>query len=89
MFLKKHLLKQMLQYFSLIAIGPTINLPLTGFPEHMILREIQACESESKAGNNSEAEVRLPWRILVFHRSLKGAICAAEIINPASLFLSK
>lgn len=63
MFLKKHLLKQMLQYFSLIAIGPTINLPLTGLPEHMILQEIQAYESESKHGNNSKVEVGLLWRI--------------------------
>lgn len=91
MFLKKHLLKQMLQYFSLIAIGPTINLPLTGFPEHMIVQEIQAYESfESKTGNNSKVEVRLLWRIpFVSDRRLKGAVCAAEVMKLSSLFPSK
>lgn len=90
-FLKKHLLKQMLQYFSLIAIGPTINLPLTGFPEHIIVQEIQAYESfESKTGNNSKVEVRLLWRIpFVSDRRLKGAVCAAEVMKPSSLFPSK
>lgn len=45
---KKHLLKQMLQYFSFVVIGATINLPLTGFPEHIILQEIQACNQSQK-----------------------------------------
>lgn len=57
MFLKKHLLKQMLQYSSFIAIGSTINLPLTGFLEHVILQEIHACKCESKAGNSSKVGV--------------------------------
>jgi len=74
----------------MIAIGPTINLPLTGFPEHMVLQEIQACESESKTGSNSEVEVSLLWRIpFVADHRLRGAIGAAKVINLASLFLSK
>ena len=80
----------MLQYFFLIATGPAINLPLTGFPEHMILQEIQAYESQSKTGNNSKVEVRLLWRIpFVSDHRLKGAICAAEVTKPGSLFPSK
>lgn len=62
MFLKKHLLKQMLQYSSFIAIGSTINLPLTGFLERVIVQETRACKCKSKAGNSSKVGVGILYR---------------------------
>lgn len=74
MFLKKHLLKQMLQHFSLIAIGQTVNLPPPQNPSLWIKVK------------TSKVEVRLVWRIpFVFYCSLKGVICAAEVRRVASL----
>lgn len=55
----------------------------------MVLQEIQAYESESKTGNNSKVEVRLLWRIPVVPDRRVGAVCAAEILNPASLLPRK
>lgn len=89
MFLKKHLLKTAAAVFFIYCHWSVNSLPLTGFPKHMVLQEIQAYESESKTGNNSKVEVRLLWRIPVIPDRRLGAICAAEILNPASLLPRK
>lgn len=82
MFLKKHLLKQMLQYSSLSAIGSTINLPLTGFLERVILQETCACKCKSKAGNSSKVGVEFSTESpFVSEHRFKGATYAAVILK--------
>lgn len=66
MFLRKHLLKRMLQSFSSSAIGPTVNLSLTGCLEHIILQEIHVCECKAKAASSNKVEVGLLWRIPLY-----------------------
>lgn len=75
MFVKKHLLKRMLQYFSSPAIGPTMNLSLTGCLEHMILHKIHVCACKAKAASTSKVEVGLLWRIPLYLLAASSSLC--------------